>query len=328
MQTTDVLIVGGGIVGLATAYCLTREIPTRKVTILEKEAALALHQTGRNSGVLHSGIYYRPGSLRALNCRVGKLAMEQFCAAEGIAYEICGKVIVATTEAELPAMQRIFERGQANGVKCEMIDRSRLLELEPHTAGIKAIHVPEAGIVDYPAVCRRLAQRIEEAGGQIVCRAGVRAIQSKPEGVIVESAAGEFVAQFVVTCAGLHSDRVARMSGQKIESKIIPFRGEFSAETGSRTCVEFNLSVPDPIFRSWGAFHAAIHPGVSAVPTPCWHCVKVTDAIFRCAIIGDSGVSWLQMAADTGHWLGKCGTLQQAGLCAVAAIGAGNSRSV
>ncbi len=137
MQNTDILIVGGGIVGLATAYHLTREFPTRKVTILEKEPALASHQTGRNSGVLHSGIYYRPGSLRAMNCRAGKLAMEQFCAAEGIAYEICGKVIVATSESEFPATERIYQRGQANGVKCQMIDRAHLIELEPHTAGLR-----------------------------------------------------------------------------------------------------------------------------------------------------------------------------------------------
>src|SRR5262249_32606605 len=150
-------IVGGGIVGLATAYRLTRDFPQRRVMVLEKESELGQHQTGHNSGVLHSGIYYRPGSLRAANCRAGKAGMEQFCAAEGIAYEICGKVIVATCEEELPALARIFERGQANGVKCEIIERPRLAELEPHAAGIRAIHVPEAGIVDYKAVCRRLA---------------------------------------------------------------------------------------------------------------------------------------------------------------------------
>lgn len=172
MQTSDVLIVGGGIIGLATAYRLGREFPQRKVTLLEKETELARHQTGHNSGVLHSGIYYRPGSLRAANCRAGKSAMEQFCVEEKIAYEICGKVIVATCEEELPALANIFDRGQANGVKCEMIERARLAELEPHAAGIRAIHVPEAGIVDYKAVCQRLAQRIAEAGGQIVCGAG------------------------------------------------------------------------------------------------------------------------------------------------------------
>jgi (S)-2-hydroxyglutarate dehydrogenase len=269
MQTTDVLIVGGGIVGLATAYHLTREYPTRKVTILEKEPALAMHQTGRNSGVLHSGIYYRPGTLRALNCRAGKLAMEQFCAAERIAYEICGKVIVATSESELPAMERIFERGQANGVKCQLIDRARLMELEPHTAGIKAIHVPEAGIVDYPAVCRRLAQRIEEASGQIVCQARVKKILPKSGSVIVESEAGEFEAKYVVTCAGLQSDRVAKLSGQNTQSKIIPFRGEFYElkPEVQHLCRNLIYPVPDPNFPFLGVhFTRLIHGGIECGP--------------------------------------------------------------
>ncbi len=269
MQNTDVLIVGGGIVGLATAYHLTREFPTRKVTILEKEPALASHQTGRNSGVLHSGIYYRPGSLRALNCRAGKLAMEQFCAAEGIAYEICGKVIVATSEREFPALERIYERGQANGVKCQMIDRARLIELEPHTAGLRAIHVPESGIVDYPAVCRRLAERIQEAGGQIVCSARVRAMHHRSEGVIVDSEAGDFCAQYVVTCAGLQSDRVARFSGQTIDSKIVPFRGEFFElkPDAQYLCRNLIYPVPDPNFPFLGVhFTRLIHGGVECGP--------------------------------------------------------------
>jgi (S)-2-hydroxyglutarate dehydrogenase len=156
MEQTDVLVVGGGIVGLATAYQITRRKPGTKVTIVEKEAHPAEHQTGHNSGVLHSGIYYKPGSLRAKNCRSGKLLMEQFCAAENIPYDVCGKVIVAVSESELPGLERILERGKANGVACEMIGRERLSELEPHTAGIRAIHVPEAGIVNYRAVCLRL----------------------------------------------------------------------------------------------------------------------------------------------------------------------------
>src|SRR5262245_57501768 len=201
MPSSDVLIVGGGIVGLATAYHLMRDFPGRSVTIVEKESQLAQHQTGHNSGVLHSGIYYKPGSLRAVNCRAGKAAMEQFCAAEGVAYEICGKVIVAVSENELPALAKIYERGQANGVKCEIINRDRLHELEPHAAGIKAIHVPEAGIVDFPAVCQRLAQRIQDAGGRIVCEARVNRIQQNHDTIVVTTRAGEFEAKYVVTCA-------------------------------------------------------------------------------------------------------------------------------
>lgn len=269
MESTDVLIVGGGIVGLATAYQFTREYPGRRVTVLEKEPDLALHQTGRNSGVLHSGIYYRPGSLRALNCRTGKLAMERFCAEEGIAYEICGKVIVAVAETERPALERIFERGQANGVKCEMIGRERLTELEPYASGVAALHVPEAGIVDYPAVCRRLAQRIREAGGSIVCSARVKAMHRPNGSVIVESTGGEFQANYVVTCAGLHSDRMTKLGGEKLQAKIIPFRGEYFElkPEAEHLCRNLIYPVPDPNFPFLGVhFTRLIHGGVECGP--------------------------------------------------------------
>src|SRR6516162_1226765 len=149
MIQTDVAVVGGGIVGLAMAYQFTQQFPGRRVVVLEKEAIVATHQTGHNSGVMHSGIYYKPGSLKAINCRAGKQAMEAFCAAEAIPFESCGKVIVAVDDSELPALDRLFERGKANGLNCSMIDSGRLRELEPHAAGVRAIHVPETGIVDY-----------------------------------------------------------------------------------------------------------------------------------------------------------------------------------
>ncbi len=149
----DVAIVGAGIVGLATAYQITERYPDRRVLVLEKEDRVGRHQSGHNSGVLHSGIYYTPGSLKARNCRDGKLAMEAFCTREQIPFEVCGKVIVAVDATELPRLERIYQRGQENGVRCEMIDAARLRELEPHAAGIQAIHVPDAGIVDYPRVC-------------------------------------------------------------------------------------------------------------------------------------------------------------------------------
>ncbi len=164
MQQAAVGIIGGGILGLATAYHLSQRFPSRRVVLLEKEEGLAQHQTGHNSGVLHSGIYYKPGSLKATNCREGKKAMEAFCATEGIDYEICGKVIVATNERELPALHTIYERGQANGVRCAVIDRAHLQELEPAAAGIKALHVPETGIVNYRQVCQRLAERVPTVG--------------------------------------------------------------------------------------------------------------------------------------------------------------------
>jgi L-2-hydroxyglutarate oxidase len=269
MQNADVLIVGGGILGLATGYTLTREYSSRKVVVLEKEPALALHQTGRNSGVLHSGIYYKPGTLKAQNCRAGKLAMEQFCAAEGIAYELCGKVIVAVDDSELPALGRIFERGHANGVKCELIDRPRLLELEPHAAGVQAIHVPETGIVDYPAVCQRLADRIKKADGEIAFNARVGRIEANSDGVVVESTAGEFRANYLVNCAGLQSDRVAKASGQHVEQKIVPFRGEyFELQPGAaHLCRNLIYPVPDPSFPFLGVhFTRLIHGGVECGP--------------------------------------------------------------
>ncbi len=269
MQSVDVLVVGGGIVGLATAYHFTRCYPNRRITILEKEPQLAQHQTGRNSGVLHSGIYYRPGSLRAENCRTGKLAMERFCASEGIPFEICGKVIVAVSDEELPALERIYERGQANGVQCEMIDRARLAELEPHASGLRAVHVPEAGIVDYPAVCQRLAQRIAEAGGQIICSARVTHIHPRAECVNVESTAGDFEAAYVITCAGLQSDRVAKLSGQHLESMIIPFRGEYFElkPEAQHLCRNLIYPVPDQNFPFLGVhFTRLIHGGIECGP--------------------------------------------------------------
>jgi (S)-2-hydroxyglutarate dehydrogenase len=269
MISTDVAIIGGGIVGLATAYQLTRELPGRRVVVLEKEPELALHQTGHNSGVLHSGIYYKPGSLKAINCRQGKRLMEEFCAAEGIAYEICGKVIVALDESELPAMERIFERGQANGVVCEVIGKERLAELEPHSAGIKAIHVPEAGIVDYKQVCERLAERVREREGQVLTSARVTKIERNGDHVVVTTESGQVEAAQVVNCAGLYCDRVTAMSGQTPEVKIVPFRGEYYELQPEAThlCKNLIYPVPDPNFPFLGVhFTRMIHGGVECGP--------------------------------------------------------------
>lgn len=269
MISTDVAIIGGGIVGLATAYQLTRELPWRRVVVLEKEPELAFHQTGHNSGVLHSGIYYKPGSLKAINCRQGKRLMEEFCAAEGIAYEICGKVIVALDESELPAMERIFERGRANGVNCEVIGKERLAELEPHSAGIRAIHVPEAGIVDYKQVCQRLAERVRERDGQVLTSARVTRIDRNGDVVVLTTEAGEVQAAQVVNCAGLHCDRVTAMSGQAPEVKIIPFRGEYYELRPEAThlCKNLIYPVPDPSFPFLGVhFTRMIHGGVECGP--------------------------------------------------------------
>ncbi len=254
LKHTDVAIVGGGIVGLATAYNLLQRHPGRRVVVLEKEARVAEHQTGHNSGVLHSGIYYKPGSLKAINCREGKKAMERFCADHGIAHDICGKVIVATSESELPALQNIYERGQANGVVCEMIGRERLLELEPHVAGIKALHVPEAGIVNYRQVCEKLAELIREAGGEIVFNARVTAMNHRASTVVLPTTADPVEASYVVNCAGLYCDRVCRYSGQDPQSKIVPFRGEYFEVLPEAKHLVRNLiyPVPDPAFPFLG----------------------------------------------------------------------------
>jgi L-2-hydroxyglutarate oxidase len=265
----DLLIAGGGIVGLATAYRFLKRFPGKSLTLVEKEAELAEHQTGRNSGVLHSGIYYRPGSLKATNCREGKQAMEAFCQQEEIAYDLCGKIIVAVDAAEIPRLEKILERGKANGVQCEMISAERLHELEPHAAGVQAIHVPETGIVDYTQVCRRLAERVRESGGKVITEARVTAIQQHDRQIVVETTAGEFAGKTLVNCTGLHSDRLARLGGATPSVKIIPFRGEYFELAPAARHLVNNLiyPVPDPSFPFLGVhFTRMIHGGVECGP--------------------------------------------------------------
>ncbi len=269
MSHADVAIVGGGIVGLATAYRLGERFPDLKIVVLEKEARLAEHQTGHNSGVLHSGIYYKPGSLRAVNCRDGKFAMMKFCEEEGIAIDVCGKVIVAIDESELPAMQTIFERGQANGIKCQIIGKERLDELEPHTAGIKAIHVPEAGILDYRQVSERMGDRIRERGGEIKLNARVVDCRVQTDEVVVKSTAGDVTAKYVITCAGLQADRVTQLTGERPAAKIVPFRGEYFdiREESQHLCRNLIYPVPDPSFPFLGVhFTRMIQGGVECGP--------------------------------------------------------------
>ena len=254
MQQTDIIIIGGGIVGLATAYQFTMDYPRLKITLLEKEPHLAIHQTGHNSGVLHTGIYYKPGSLKALNCREGKSRMEAFCREEGIDFEICGKVIVAVSEDELPALETIYQRGRMNGVRCKMIDAEKLHELEPHVAGIQAVHVPEAGIVNFGKVCERFAAHIrEQNGNEIVCSAKVTAIRQTAQRMLVETERGKFEGKYVINCAGLYSDKITAMT-QNPDSKIIPFRGEYYEVRPEKhhLCRNLIYPVPDPDFPFLG----------------------------------------------------------------------------
>lgn len=269
MSRFDVAILGGGIVGLATAWQLTERYPRLRVVVLEKEAEVGEHQTGHNSGVLHSGIYYKPGSLRAVNCRAGKRAMEEFCAAHGVAYEICGKVIVAVNEAELPQLMRILDRGQQNGVSCELIGSERLKELEPHAAGIQAIHVPEAGIVDFRAVCRKLAQLVTAQGGEVRCNSRATAVRQDGAEITVEATSGAVTAEYLVTCCGLQSDRVAALTGIQPEAKIVPFRGEYYElkHGAEHLCRNLIYPVPNPSFPFLGVhFTRMIQGGVECGP--------------------------------------------------------------
>ena len=250
----DVIVLGGGIVGLATTYRLQQRFPKLRVAVIDKEPQVAGHQTGHNSGVLHSGIYYKPGSKKAINCRLGKAAMEQFCRDHEIPFDRCGKVIVATAEKELPALERILERGKENRVECERVDAERLRELEPHVAGLGGIHVPETGIVDYVQVCRKLAELIQQAGGEIELGAEVTDIQKRGDVQNVVTAQGMWQAKFLINCTGLYSDRVARMSGRRLTAKIVPFRGEYYELKASafHLCKNLIYPVPDPKFPFLG----------------------------------------------------------------------------
>lgn len=307
MHAADVAIVGGGIVGLATGYHLAKQFPQHRVIVLEKEAELAFHQTGRNSGVLHSGIYYKPGTLRATNCRTGKEALERFCQEEGVDFDVCGKVIVAVSEDEFPALERIFERGKANGVRCELIDQARLRELEPHTAGVRAIHVPEAGIVDYRQVCERLAQHIRAAGSEILLEAHVLKMHVGADDVTLETTAGEVRAKYAINCAGLYSDRVTAMSGQKPEVKIIPFRGEYFElkPQAKHLCRNLIYPVPDAKFPFLGVHYTrmttgAIECGPNAVLAFAREGYHLSDVNLRDLAESLTYSGFLRMAAK--HW--------------------------
>ncbi len=254
MPSTDILIIGAGIVGLATAYTLAQLHPEKRITVLEKEAGLARHQTGHNSGVLHSGIYYKPGSLKATNSLAGRRALLEFCDREGIPYKICGKVIVAADAADAARLDMLYERGLANGIVVHKLDRDRLRELEPHAEGVAALHLPNAGIVDFRVVCERLAQRVREAGHDIRTDAQVVGLSERSDAVVVQSRAGDFTAAYVVNCAGLHSDRVAALAGSRPEARIIPFRGEYYRlkPAAAHLCRNLIYPVPDPQFPFLG----------------------------------------------------------------------------
>ena len=255
----DVVIIGGGIVGLSTAMQLTREgFPNWKIGVVEKEGELATHQTGHNSGVIHSGIYYRPDSQKARFCVAGLQALLKFCDENEIEYQQCGKVIVALSEDELPRLQTLQERGTANGVQdLEMIGPERLKEIEPHAAGIQALWAPHTGIIDYTKVALAYAGKFQERGGEIFTNAPVRKITSYADGVALETTAGDLKAKYIINCGGLYADRVAAMMGEELDIRIIPFRGEyFTLRQESHHLVKGLIyPVPDPRFPFLGVHY-------------------------------------------------------------------------
>ena len=266
----DVIIVGGGIVGLATAYRLLEARPRTKLLLLEKEPRLAAHQTGNNSGVLHSGLYYKPGSEKAKLSVSGLQQMVAFCREHGVAHEQCGKIVVAVSQDELPRLENLWERGNANGLLgLRKLTPEQIREIEPHAAGVAAIHVPQEGIVDYPAVCEKLGNLIHQAGGEVRLNTRVLKLIPSPDGWTVETTGGAFSARFVITCGGLHSDRLVRAAGQKPSAKIIPFRGEYYKIKKERQYLVRNLiyPVPDPKFPFLGVhFTRLIYGGREAGP--------------------------------------------------------------
>ncbi|MFK0312647.1 L-2-hydroxyglutarate oxidase [Pseudomonas sp. NPDC090233] len=247
-MTYDYCIIGGGIVGLATAMALLQQRPGASLLILEKEASLGRHQTGHNSGVIHAGIYYAPGSLKAELCKRGAQATKDFCSEHGIAFDVCGKLLVASSPLEMQRMQALYERSQQNGLKVERLDAGELKRREPNIAGLGALFVDSTGIVDYTQVCAAMARVIEQAGGEVRLATKVQAIRELGEHVEIQDANQTWRARQLVACAGLQSDRLARLAGVKIDHQIIPFRGEYYRLPASKNQIVNHLiyPIPDP----------------------------------------------------------------------------------
>ncbi len=270
----DLAVIGGGIVGLATAWRVQQARPDVSIVLLEKEDGLARHQTGRNSGVVHSGIYYAPGSLKAKLCVEGVESLRAFCDEHGVAYQRCGKIITAVDDDEIPRLETLFERGIANGVpELRRVDDVQMREVEPHVAGIAGIHSPNTAIVDYVGVCRELGRLLEEGGARILRGAAVEAIRSDGGGHVLATPRGEVRAERLLACAGLHADRVARMAGLEPDVRIVPFRGEYMFLRDDRAELVKGLiyPVPDPALPFLGVHLTStvdgrVEAGPNAVP--------------------------------------------------------------
>ncbi len=267
----DIVIIGGGIVGLASAYNLLKQNPDLKVVVLEKEQTLAAHQTGHNSGVIHSGLYYKPGSLKAINCITGYRMLIDFCDENKISYDLCGKLVVATEDWELPLLENLYQRGLENGLTdIHYVEADEIKSFEPHLeGGLRAIHVPYTGIIDYTEVCYKMAEWVEKWGGKVCTGSKVTDIEEYTNFTVVKTDAMAYETKMIVNCAGLYCDKVAQMAGEKVDTRIIPFRGEYyMLKPGKRSLVK-NLiyPVPDPDFPFLGVhFTRMIDGGVEAGP--------------------------------------------------------------
>jgi L-2-hydroxyglutarate oxidase len=287
-MTHDYAVIGGGIVGLATAMTLLRSKPGARVVVLEKEHDVAQHQTGRNSGVIHSGIYYKPGSLKASMAREGNRSMRDFCSTHGIDHDICGKLIVATDERELPLLESLRQRGIQNGLTVEKISVERASEIEPHVKCLSAIRVPSTGIVSYRAVARKYADLVQEAGGELRFTTQVGRIREASSEQVIETNSGELRAQFVINCGGLHSDRIAKAAGCDPGAQIVPFRGEYYELVPEKRHLVRNLiyPVPDPAFPFLGVhftrmIDGTVHAGPNAVLAFQREGYRKSDVCFR-----------------------------------------------
>jgi L-2-hydroxyglutarate oxidase len=270
MTKYDYVIIGGGIVGLASAYHILKQQPGAKLAVLEKESTVAAHQTGHNSGVIHSGIYYKPGSLKAKNCIDGYNMMIDFCNEHGVKYDLCGKLIVAVDDSELPELEKLYHRGIENGLtKISYVSQAQIADYEPYLNGVKAIHVPYTGIIDYTEVCEKLAELVIKQGGEIYLNHKAEDITTADDCVTVHTATQFFLTRMLINCAGLYCDKVAEMAGESMDTRIIPFRGEYYMLRPEKRHLVKNLiyPVPDPNFPFLGVhFTRMIHGDIEAGP--------------------------------------------------------------
>ena len=266
----DVTVIGAGIIGVATAMRLAQSYPKLKIGVVEKEKAVAGHQTGHNSGVIHSGIYYAPGSLKAKNCVTGARDLMSFCDHNSIPYELCGKLIIATSNDELPRLDELYRRGTANGVPgLEMIDAERVREIEPEASAVRGLLSPNTGIIDYTQVTKAYARKLQDYGGEMIFNARVDSIEQRGPSTLLTTAAGEVETRYLINCAGLYADKVATMMGLESDVRIIPFRGEyyFLKPEARRLVKGLIYPVPNPEFPFLGVhFTKSIHGGVEAGP--------------------------------------------------------------